>query len=120
MCNQKTSIKTLLACFALSSIILFAVLSPKITGFFSGSANGEKAVKTATFAICEKTGSYIICRDKFFASCNGSPFEINADSFECNNKTHAFPNRSLSEHYYPLNWTDPRPSNFLTAWAVSE
>ncbi len=101
------------------SVIFFA--SQTITSFATNSpAQDNSSVKIATFAVCEKQENYTYCKDKLFASCNKALVEINGTSVHCNGKEYNVDNSSLGETYHPSNWEDPRPSNFITAWAASE
>ena len=91
-----------------------------MTGFASKVNNPKTNIKTATFAICEQNESYTLCKDKIFASCNGSLIEVKGTSFICENVQYEIENISLGESYKSKSWEDTRQKDFLTSWAISD
>lgn len=101
--------------------VIVAALFPGITGLTTKETGNESSsVKMGTFAVCEKKDNLTYCQDKVFASCNKTPVEINSSSFECNGKIYDIANTTLGEAYHPINWTDPRSEDCITAWAIAE
>lgn len=114
--SKKLMIITIIILAVASSFILFI---PKMTGFFAKSSNNLDNVKLATFAVCEHEEERSYCKDKLFASCNGTLIEINDTYFNCNGERYEVGNISLGETYLN-NITDTREDGYINGWATSE
>jgi|GEM_PF-4379708 hypothetical protein len=104
---------------AASILVLAAMAMAAVNSQFTGMVVYEPGLfKTGTFAVCEDRGGYNYCEDRLFASCNGTLIEVANNSAECGGKIYDVDNGSFGESYMARNWTDPRPSDFITGWAA--
>jgi hypothetical protein len=118
--NKPLLIITALAVVVLAAIFLF---KPAISGLATLNQEDNSSnipnVKIATFAVCNQTDNQNICKDKIFASCNGTLIEVNGSEFYCLGKRYGVNNASLGETIQLENWTDDREKSIITGWASS-
>lgn len=115
--KKKNLIVIFISTVLVSTIIYFA--SQSITSsVIDNPLKENNSIKIATFAVCEREENFTHCKDKLYANCNGTPIEIKENLFFCNGKEYNVENTNLGEAYLPLSWEDPRPANFITAWAA--